>query len=153
MIITVLISYIIGPAGSGKTTLTNALISYIQNYNQEVTPVSINLDPAVQDLPYLPDIDIQDYVTVENIVEETGLDPNGAVIEAADRMINYLEDIKFEIDQYNNPEYIIVDTPGQMELFSFRNTGPLIANALGFGTVKTNIIFCYDSKMCTSPNG
>ncbi|UYP45602.1 GPN-loop GTPase [Candidatus Lokiarchaeum ossiferum] len=148
-----LIQYIIGPAGSGKTTLTKGLIDYLQNYNKEISVISMNLDPAVQKLPYTPDIDIQDYITVDEVVQETGLGPNGAMIEATDRMTKYIADLKYEINQYNDPEIILIDTPGQMELFSFRNTGPMIANALGFGEAKRNILFCYDSNLCQRPNG
>ncbi|RLI65538.1 MAG: GTPase [Promethearchaeia archaeon] len=147
------IFYIIGPAGSGKTTLTKALQDYIGTYNPEISLITINLDPAVQKLPYQPNIDIQDYITVNQVIEETGLGPNGAMIEATDRMVDYIEDLKYEINQYNDPDIILVDTPGQMELFSFRNTGPMIANALGFGSIQRSIIFCYDSLLCGTPNG
>ncbi len=148
-----LIEYIIGPAGSGKTTLVKSLIDYLQAYNQEISVVSINLDPGSQTLPYTPDINIQDYVTVDSVIAKTGLGPNGAMIAATDQMVNYIEDLKYEINQYNDPDIILVDTPGQMELFSFRNSGPMIANALGFGSVKRVVIFCYDSTMCIHPNG
>ena len=148
-----LIQYVIGPAGSGKTTLIKSLVEYLQEYNQEISVVTINLDPGCRTLPYTPDIDIRDYVTVDEVMEKTGLGPNGAMIAATDLMVNYIEDLKYEINQYNDPEIILVDTPGQMELFSFRNSGPMIANALGFGSVKRGIIFCYDSTMCIHPNG
>ncbi|MCF2139473.1 MAG: ATP/GTP-binding protein [Candidatus Lokiarchaeota archaeon] len=147
------INYIIGPAGSGKTTLTKALQDYISTYNQEISVITINLDPAVQNLPYKPDIDIQDYITVNEVIQETGLGPNGAMIAATDRMVDYIEDLKYEINQYNDPEIVLIDTPGQMELFSFRNSGPMIANALGFGSIQRGIIFCYDSLLCGTPNG
>ena len=83
-----LIEYIIGPAGSGKTTLVKSLIDYLQAYNQEISVVSINLDPGSQTLPYTPDIDIQDYVTVDSVIAKTGLGPNGAMIAATDQMAN-----------------------------------------------------------------
>ncbi len=148
-----LIQYIIGPAGAGKSTITQALINYLQNYNKEISVISLNLDPGVLKLPYSPDIDIREYITTNEVMEETGLGPNGAMIEATDRMVNYVEDLKYEINQYNDPEIILVDTPGQMELFSFRNSGPMIANALGFGEITRGILFCYDSTLCQKPNG
>jgi GPN-loop GTPase len=147
------ILYIIGPAGSGKSTLTKELFDYITAYNHDLQVITINLDPAVRTLPYAPSIDIQDYVTVDEIIEKTQLGPNGAIIAATDKMVDYLEDIKYEIGEYNNPDIILVDTPGQMELFAFRNTGPMVASALGFGAAQRGIIFCYDSLMCTRPNG
>ena len=125
----------------------------MRHYNNEITAISINLDPAVKKLPYTPDIDIQEYVTVDQIIEETGLGPNGAIMEAADRMIDHIEDLKLEIEEYNDPDLVFIDTPGQMELFSFRKTGPFLANALGFGEAKRNVIFCYDSTLCARPNG
>ncbi len=148
-----LITYILGPAGSGKTTLTHALLDYLRHYNPEISVISINLDPGVQKLPYNPNIDIQDYVTVDQIVKQRGLGPNGAMIAATDEMINYIEDLKLEIEDYNDPDLVLVDTPGQMELFSFRDSGPQITNALGFGAAQRALLFCYDSLLCTKPNG
>jgi hypothetical protein len=148
-----LIIYIIGPAGSGKSTLTKALLDYLRSYNQAISVISINLDPAVKTLPYTPDIDIQDYVTVDEVVAKTGLGPNGAMIYATDQMVHYIDDLKYEIDQYNDPDIVLVDTPGQMELFAYRNSGSIIANALGFGEAKRAILFCYDSTLCQKPNG
>ncbi len=75
------------------------------------------------------------------------------MIAATDEMVNYIEDIKYEINEYNNPDIVIIDTPGQMELFAFRNTGPMIANALGYGNAQRGILFCYDSHMSARPNG
>lgn len=147
------ILYLIGPAGSGKSTLTKELVEYLQSYNNQLNVITINLDPAVRKLPYAPSIDIQDYVTVDEIIEETGLGPNGAMIAATDKMINFIEDLKYEVNEFNEPDIILVDTPGQMELFAFRNSGPMIANALGFGSAQRGVIFCYDSHLCTKPNG
>jgi len=145
--------YLIGPAGSGKSTLTKVLSENISQFNQELNVITLNLDPAVRKLPYAPSIDIQDYVTVDQIIEETGLGPNGAIIAATDKMINHIDDIKYEISEYNEPDFVLIDTPGQMELFAFRNTGPMIASALGFGNVQRGTLFCYDANMCGRPNG
>ena len=68
-----LIQYVIGPAGSGKTTLVKALVEYLQEYNQEITIVTINLDPGCRTLSYTPDIDIRDYVTVDAVMEKISL--------------------------------------------------------------------------------
>ena len=64
-----------------------------------------------------------------------------------------ISNIKYEINEYNNPDIVIINTPGQMELFAFRNTGPMIANALGYGNAQRGILFCYDSSMSARPNG
>ena len=148
-----LVIYVIGPAGSGKTTLIKAFLDYMQEYNNEVSLITVNLDPGVRSVPYSPDIDIQDYITVDEVIDKTGLCPNGAMIAATDQMVNYIEDLKYEINQYNDPDIVLIDTPGQLELFAFRNSGPMIANALGFGSVQRAIMFCYDAHICSRPNG
>ncbi len=103
-------------------------------------------------MPYIPDIDIRDFIVLDDIMEEYGLGPNGAMILAADLMVNYLDDIKDEIDEYN-PDWIFVDTAGQLELFAFRETGPLIASSLGFGSIQRAVTFLFDSNFVLRPNG
>ena len=85
-------------------------------------------------------------------MEQYGLGPNGGMILASDLMVNFLDDLKEEIDEYN-PDWIFVDTAGQLELFAFRETGPLIASALGFGDVQRSVSFLFDSNFVLRPNG
>ena len=112
----------------------------------------MNLDPGVKVISYAPDIDIRDYIILEEVMEEYSLGPNGGMILASDLMVNFLDDIKDEIDEYN-PDWIFVDTAGQLELFAFRETGPLIASALGFGDVQRAVSFLFDSNFVLRPNG
>jgi GTPase SAR1 family protein len=103
-------------------------------------------------MTYAPDIDIRDFVVLEEVMNQYGLGPNGAMILASDLMVNYLDDIKDEIDDFN-PDWIFVDTAGQLELFAFRETGPLIASALGFGDIQRSVSFLFDSNFVLRPNG
>ncbi len=85
-------------------------------------------------------------------MEEYGLGPNGGMILASDLMVNYLDDLKYEIDEFN-PDWVLVDTAGQLELFAFRETGPLIASSLGFGDIQKSVSFLFDSNFVLRPNG
>ncbi|MHA2260064.1 MAG: ATP/GTP-binding protein [Promethearchaeota archaeon] len=136
----------------GKSTLTGEIKSYVVNRNPEISAITLNLDPGVKTVPYNPDIDIRDYIILEEVMEEYSLGPNGGMILASDLMVNYLDDLKEEIDEYN-PDWIFVDTAGQLELFAFRETGPLIASALGFGDVQRSVCFLFDSNFVLRPNG
>ena len=101
---------------------------YIINRDPEISAITVNLDPGVRIIPYVPDIDIRDFIVLEEIMEEYGLGPNGGMILASDLMVNYLDDLRYEIDEFN-PDWVLVDTAGQLELFAFRETGPLIASS------------------------
>ena len=103
-------------------------------------------------MPYVPDIDIRDYIVLDEVMNEYGLGPNGAMILSSDLMVNYLDDLKDEIDEYS-PDWIFVDTAGQLELFAFRDTGPLIASSLGFGSIQRSVSFLFDSNLVLRPNG
>ena len=126
--------------------------NYVVNRDPEISAITLNLDPGVRIMPYQPDIDIRDYIVLGEVMEQYGLGPNGAIILASDLMVNYLDDLKNEIDDFN-PDWILVDTAGQLELFAFRETGPLIASALGFGNIQRSVSFLFDSNFVLRPNG
>jgi GTPase SAR1 family protein len=121
------IVFIIGTAGSGKSLFTAAFSEWLKMSKQDVAVV--NLDPGTLKLPYSPDVDIRNYVDVGNLMEKYGLGPNGALILAADLIADEIENITKEIEAAN-ADIVLVDTPGQMELFAFRASGPYIVNEL-----------------------
>jgi len=128
------------------------LRDYVAERDPEISAITLNLDPGVKTMPYTPDIDIRDYIVLEEVMTKYGLGPNGAMILASDLMVNFLDDLKYEIDEYN-PEWVFVDTAGQLELFAFRETGPLIASSLGFGSIQRAVTFLFDSNLVLRPNG
>jgi len=146
------LNYFIGTAGSGKSSLTGLLRDYIAKRDPEISAITLNLDPGVKTMPYTPDIDIRDFIVLEEVMAKYELGPNGAMILASDLMVNFLDDLKYEIDEYN-PDWVLVDTAGQLELFAFRETGPLIASSLGFGSIQRAVSFLFDSNLVMRPNG
>ena len=140
------IAFIIGTAGSGKSLLTAAYSEWLKMQKQDV--VTVNLDPGVLELPYSPDVDVRDYIDVVSLMDEYKLGPNAALIMAADLIAEEISKIAAEIEALN-PDIVLVDTPGQMELFAFRASGPYIVNEI------TNepkaIIYLFDSVFCMNP--
>lgn len=112
----------IGPAGSGKTSLTYSYGRWIEE-TQNIGVGYVNLDPAVKYLPYKCDVDVRDWVKTSDVMLKYKLGPNGALIKSVDMLLKYRDEIVSKIASLNK-SYILVDTPGQMELFLFRNTGP-----------------------------
>jgi len=76
--------YFVGTAGSGKTTMVGAFATWLNS--QGLDCIKVNLDPGVDQLPYEPDVDIRDWISVPEIMKEQGLGPNGAQIAAADML-------------------------------------------------------------------
>ena len=78
-----------GPPGSGKTTYCHALSLYFKAVERPY--VLVNLDPANETAPFKWDIDISELITVEDIMEEFQLGPNGALIYAMEFLEKNLE--------------------------------------------------------------
>ena len=139
--------FVTGTAGSGKSMLTSKILEYYQTNG--VFASVLNLDPGVESLPYSPDVDVRDYVDIVQIMKQYDLGPNGSMIMANDLIATKIEDIQNEIHGVN-PDYLIVDTPGQIELFAYRASGPFFIQNID-ASEKTNI-FLYDGTMIVSPS-
>lgn len=139
---------ILGTAGSGKTSLASVLHTYLTSH--QLDAILVNLDPAVEDLPYVPDVDVREYVDARELMRKTGLGPNGALIASIDMLLANIDEIRDEIWNYKT-NYVIIDTPGQMELFAFRPTGPLVLKAI-IGEAKVASIYIIDSMYALQPS-
>lgn len=118
----------IGTAGSGKSSLTHSFGLWLER-EMEVKVGYVNLDPGCTYTPFKPDFDIRVFFTVRDLMEREGLGPNGAIIRAAELMKEYSDRIVSDLSTIES-DFVLIDTPGQMEIFVFRDTGPVIAGLL-----------------------
>ena len=138
--------FVSGTAGSGKSLLSSKLYDYYTK-NGAFTAV-LNLDPGVENLPYSCDVDVRDFVDIVSIMQQYDLGPNGAVVMAADLIASKIDDIQNEVNRVN-PDYLIVDTPGQIELFAYRSSGRFLIDNIS-SEEKTSI-FLFDGALITTP--
>jgi GTPase SAR1 family protein len=141
--------YVVGTAGSGKSLLTSSLEKWL--IGSDLSTTVVNLDPGVESPPYYSDVDIREYVDYGEVMKQFGLGPNGALVASLDMALNYLTDIKEEILDAGR-EYVVVDCPGQMELFAYRNSGPLIVSSL-CDTNSALSLYLLDSNIARTPSG
>ena len=71
---------IIGPPGAGKTTYTNGMHQFLNAIGRKSSIV--NLDPANPAPSYPVALDVRDLVTLEEVMEQERLGPNGGVLYA-----------------------------------------------------------------------
>jgi len=138
--------FVSGTAGSGKSLLTSKLLEHYTNSG--VFAAVLNLDPGVENMPYTCDVDVRDYIDYVSIMQQYDLGPNGALVMANDLIASKIDEIQNEVHNVN-PDYLIVDTPGQIELFAYRSSGPFIVENLT-SEEKTSI-FLFDGALITSP--
>ena len=138
--------FVSGTAGSGKSLLSSKLYDYYTK-NGAFTAV-LNLDPGVENLPYTCDVDVRDFVDIVSIMQQYDLGPNGALVMAADLIASKIDDIQNEVNRVN-PDYLIVDTPGQIELFAYRSSGRFLIDNIS-SEEKTSV-FLFDGALITTP--
>jgi GTPase SAR1 family protein len=140
---------VIGMAGAGKTTLMHRMNLHMQETGSR--GYYLNLDPAVRDVPFAANIDIRDTVNYKEVMKQYGLGPNGSILTSLnlfatrfDQVVNILEKRSSELD------YIFVDTPGQIESFTWSAGGQIILELLAtaFPTV---IMYVTDTPRSSSP--
>jgi len=140
--------YFIGTAGSGKSTLTSTFKKWMEL--RSVDAVTVNLDPGAENLPYEPDVDIRDWISLKEIMETYELGPNGAQIACADMIALNTSDIKKSIESFKT-DYVLMDTPGQLELFVFREAGKYIVEFLN--PQRTIIAYLLDHALAKTASG
>nr|ANM86156.1 GPN-loop GTPase 3 [Stygiella incarcerata] len=107
---------VVGPAGVGKSTYCRRMFDHLRDRKRR--PHIVNLDPAVPgDLPYESSIDVRSLVTVEDMMQEYGLGPNGALMMCLQYLMENIAWFEEELNDFPD-DYLIIDCPGQIELFT-----------------------------------
>ena len=140
--------YFVGTAGCGKTTMTAAFSEWLQTQGYDA--VKVNLDPGADTLPYEADVDIRDWIRLSDIMSEYKLGPNGAQIAAADLLAVNTSKVAEVLETFET-DFVLFDTPGQLELFAFRNSSRKIMEAFDLET--SMICFLVDPMLARNPNG
>lgn len=61
----------IGMAGAGKSTFVQRINSHLHSRNPPSPPYILNLDPAVTNVPFDPNIDIRDTVNYHEVMKQS----------------------------------------------------------------------------------
>ena len=107
---------VIGPPGSGKTTYVAAMSELLTSLSRKVAIV--NLDPGNENMTYKPAIDVSELVTVEEVMDEMKLGPNGGLMYAMQFVRTNLEWLDSKLSSVELDTYLILDCPGQVELYT-----------------------------------
>ncbi|RLU21976.1 hypothetical protein DMN91_006355 [Ooceraea biroi] len=139
---------VLGMAGAGKTSFVSKLISKLQNTGK---PYVINLDPACKETPYSANIDIRDTVNYKEVMKQYNLGPNGSIVTSLNLFTTKFGQV-IELIRKASKEhsYVIFDTPGQIEVFTWSASGSIITEALA-SEFPTIIIYTVDTVRSVSP--
>ncbi|CAM6099926.1 unnamed protein product [Calypogeia fissa] len=140
---------VIGMAGSGKTTLMHRLVAHCQSSGKR--GYVLNLDPAVMNLPFTANIDIRDTVNYKNVMKEYNLGPNGGILTSLNMFVTkFSEVVELVEKRAHQLDYVLVDTPGQIEIFTWSASGAIVTEAFA-STFPTVVTYVVDTPRSSSP--
>eukprot|EP00397_Hematodinium_sp_SG-2012_P049482 GEMP01057074.1.p1 GENE.GEMP01057074.1~~GEMP01057074.1.p1 ORF type:complete len:266 (+),score=33.36 GEMP01057074.1:42-839(+) len=134
---------VMGPAGSGKSTYVAAMQDHFAVNKKSAR--CVNLDPAAEDFKYVCDIDVRELITVDDCMEECDLGPNGGLIYAMDYLLDNLDWLTDQLEEYGDDEYLLFDCPGQIELYSHVPMMRQLVDELQRRDFRIVGIYCIDS--------
>ncbi|KAL3311782.1 GPN-loop GTPase 2 [Cichlidogyrus casuarinus] len=144
---------IIGPPGSGKTTYTDAICNFMSKIGRDV--FVINLDPANNYLPYKSFCyaDISSLIRLQEVMQALTLGPNGGLLYCIAflwKNIEWLTNHLRKLKTHSSRPYLLIDCPGQIELFindeNMKNIIVYLTQGLGLNLSIVNLI---DSHHCS----
>jgi GPN-loop GTPase len=154
-------------AGSGKTTFMQRINAHLHQRHQRAPsttspPYVLNLDPAVRSVPFDSNIDIRDSVNYKEVMKQYNLGPNGGILTSLnlfstkiDQVLGILEKRCLPQPQSESaspakplPSHILIDTPGQIEVFVWSASGSILLSALA-GSFPTVIAYVIDTPRTT----
>ncbi|CEG78130.1 Putative GTPase npa3 [Rhizopus microsporus] len=139
----------IGMAGSGKTTFMQRINAYL--HEKKTPPYVLNLDPAVSSLPFTANIDIRDTVNYKEVMKQYNLGPNGGILTSLNLFTTKFDQVLNLIAKRSDSvSNVLVDTPGQIEIFTWSASGAIITDTLA-ATYPTMIAYIIDTPRTTSP--
>ncbi|KAF6752706.1 XPA-binding protein 1 [Ephemerocybe angulata] len=142
---------VIGMAGAGKSTFVQRINSYLNSRDELRPPYILNLDPAVTHVPYEANIDIRDTINYQEVMKQYNLGPNGGILTALnlfttkfDQVLDLVEKRSDEVD------HVILDTPGQIEIFTWSASGSIITDAIA-SSMPAVVAYVIDTPRTTAP--
>ncbi|XP_071757215.1 GPN-loop GTPase 1-like [Centroberyx gerrardi] len=140
---------VLGMAGSGKTTFVQRLTAHL--HSLQSPPYVINLDPAVHEVPFPANIDIRDTVNYKEVMKQYGLGPNGGIVTSLNLFATRFDQVmKFIEKKQHNHRFVLIDTPGQIEVFTWSASGTIITEALA-SSFPCVVVYVMDTSRSVNP--
>ncbi|TDL23381.1 hypothetical protein BD410DRAFT_787189 [Rickenella mellea] len=141
----------IGMAGSGKTTFVQRMNSYLHSLDPPSPPYILNLDPAVTNVPFEANIDIRDTVNYQEVMKQYNLGPNGGILTALNLFTTKFDQVLNLVEKRSDSlNHVILDTPGQIEIFTWSASGAIITDAVA-SSFPTVVAYIIDTPRTTAP--
>ena len=143
------IQLVIGPAGVGKSSYCRTMQEHGRTAQRTIHVA--NLDPAAEFFDYEASFDIRDLINLDEVMEEHALGPNGGLVYAMEYLIQNYEWLQEQLDYFVEDDYIILDCPGQIELYSHLPIMKNLAHMLVSWGYRVGSVYLLDALFVLEP--
>lgn len=111
-----------------------------------------NLDPAAESYGYDAAFDIRDLISLSEVMEEHGLGPNGGLVYCMEYLLQNAEWLQDQLDSFGEEDYVILDCPGQVELYSHLPVMHNLVRALDMWGFRVVSVYLLDALYVLEPS-
>ncbi|KAG5641401.1 hypothetical protein DXG03_005337 [Asterophora parasitica] len=107
----------------------------------------VNLDPAADSasFEYEPSIDIRELINLEDVMTELGYGPNGGLVYCFEYLLENMDWLEEELGGFED-DYLIIDCPGQIELYTHHPFLPTLVQNLARLGIRTCAVYLIESQ-------
>jgi GTPase SAR1 family protein len=134
---------VLGSAGTGKSTYCRVVQEHCSAAGRSCRVG--NLDPAAEVFGYQVAFDVRDLISVDDVMSELGLGPNGGLLYSMEYLVDNLDWFSDELDTFAEDDYLLLDCPGQIELYTHVPVFKRIAQCLRERDWNVVVVYCVDS--------
>ncbi|EPQ53752.1 hypothetical protein GLOTRDRAFT_78840 [Gloeophyllum trabeum ATCC 11539] len=136
-----------GSPGSGKSTYCYGKYQLFTALNRPVAVV--NLDPANDNIPYPCAVDISSLITLDDVMDEHGLGPNGGMLYCMEYLEANYDWLESRLKELGNDTYLVFDIPGQVELSTNHESLKNIIAKMGKSGIRLAAVHLCDAHYIT----
>ncbi|KAJ1387538.1 GPNloop GTPase putative [Ochromonadaceae sp. CCMP2298] len=144
------VQLVIGPAGVGKSSYCKTIQDHCRLTKRTIQVA--NLDPAAENFAYEPAFDVRELVNLDQVMEEFGYGPNGGLVYCMEFLYQNSDWLHEELDAFGDDEYVLLDCPGQIELYSHLPIMHNLAKLLTMWGYRVCSVYLLDALFVLEPH-
>ena len=100
---------------------------------------------------YEPNLDIRDTIKYKEVMKSNNLGPNGAILTSLNLFSTNIDKLITLLENKTDLDFVVMDTPGQLEVFSWSASGKIITDSFSL-IFPSILIYIIDIPRCNNPN-
>lgn len=131
--------------------LTGELIRYVTQIQlQKCSSTNVTLVRIAYECIYT--IDIRDLISLDDVQEELKYGPNGGLVYCMEYLVENIDWLMEELQEFADESFILFDCPGQIELYSHLDVMTRLTKEISKAGFLCCAVYCADGTFINEPS-